>query len=213
MNNAWSSFDWTIARAGGFTALLLLTLAVASGLAMSVQWQSSSKWPRIINNALHNFLTLMSTIFVGLHILTLWIDPFTHFNWYEMFIPLTSSYRPLWTAFGIIGLYLGIAIGISTLLRSRIGYRWWRRLHVFTILIYTLVIIHGITSGSDTTTWWGYGIYTLCILTVCPFLVLRLIKLARPPRQRPQSQARPAPDLPLRGQPMASRPAPGSRRI
>jgi len=44
---------------------------------------------------------------------------------------------------------------ISTWLRPRIAYTWWRRLHVLTLAIYALVTIHGIGTGSDTRTWWG----------------------------------------------------------
>lgn len=212
MDTTWSTLDWTMARAGGFTALLLATLAVAAGLALSIQWQSPGKWPRLINNELHNFLTLVSTLFVSLHVLTIWIDPFTHFNWYEIFIPFTTSYRPIWTALGIIALYLGIAIGITTLLRPRIGYRTWRRLHVFTLLIYTLVILHGITSGSDTTTWWGAALYACCILLVGPLLALRLFKLVLPRSKKPLPQPRPGMITP--GQPVPRHPTPaqGKRR-
>jgi predicted ferric reductase len=191
MNNTWSILNWTLARAGGFTALLLLTLAVVAGLAMSIQWQSPVKWPRLINNELHNFLTLFSTIFVGLHVLSIWIDPFTHFNWYEIFIPFTTSYRPIWTALGIIALYLGIAIGLTTLLRPRIGYRQWRRLHILTILIYALAIIHGIASGTDTETPWGLALYVICILAVAPLLTIRLIKAIRLSNKRALPQTRP----------------------
>jgi predicted ferric reductase len=214
MDNTWSTFDWTLARAGGFTALILLTLAVAAGLAMSIQWQSPAKWPRLLNNELHNFLTLLSTIFVALHVLTIWIDPFTHFNWYEVFIPFTASYRPVWAALGIIALYLGIAIGITTLLRPRIGYRAWRRLHIFTLLIYALVVLHGITTGSDTTTWWGLAIYAICILLVGPFLATRLVKalFARPQKKSPLPQTRPAPGTVLPGQRIAERPVASRRR-
>jgi predicted ferric reductase len=154
----WSTVTWTIARAGGLTALLLLTLAVAAGLAMSLRWQSAHKWPRLINNELHNFLTLLATIFVVVHVVAVWLDPYTKFGWNDILIPFISSYRPIYVALGIIGVYLGIAIGISTLLRKYIGYTMWRRLHVFTLLIYALAVIHGIFSGSDTTSWWGISI-------------------------------------------------------
>ncbi len=214
-NTLWSTFDWTLARAGGFTALILLSLAVCAGLAMSIQWQSPAKWPRLINNELHNFLTLCSTIFVGLHILTLWIDPFTHFNWYEIFIPFTTSYRPIWAALGIIAVYLGLAIGLSTLLRPRIGYRTWRSLHVFTLLIYALVVVHGITTGSDSTTWWGITLYVICILLVGPLLAVRLFKAMTKRSQNQKKtppQARVATGRPVQGQPVINRPISGRQR-
>ncbi len=125
MNTIWETVTWDVARAGGFTAYILLTLAVVVGLALSTQFQSPSRWPRLINSELHNFLTLLSTIFLGVHVLAVIADPFTHFGLNEILIPLASHYRPEWMALGIVGLYLGIAIGISTLLRKRIpGGRW-----------------------------------------------------------------------------------------
>ena len=166
MNTIWEAVAWDIARAGGFTAYILLALSVIVGLALSTKLQSPSRWPRLINSELHNFLTLLSTIFLGVHVLAVWVDPFTHFGWSEVLIPFASYYRPIWMAFGIVALYLGIAIGISTLLRKRIGYIWWRRLHVMTLVIFLLTTVHGLFTGSDTQTWWGLGIYLVSIVVV-----------------------------------------------
>ena len=93
--NIWQMVTWDIARAGGLTAFGLLTLAVAIGLALTLHIQSP-RWPRIINSELHNFITLLALIFTGVHVLAVWVDPFTHFGWNEVFIPLASHYRPLW---------------------------------------------------------------------------------------------------------------------
>jgi methionine sulfoxide reductase heme-binding subunit len=174
LNTIWQSVTWDIARAGGFTAYILLTLAVIVGLALSTQIQSPSRWPRLINSELHNFLTLLSTIFLVVHILAVWIDPFTHFGLNEILIPLASSYRPIWMALGIVGLYLGIAIGISTLLRPHIGYKLWRSLHVLTLGIFALATIHGIGTGSDTQTPWALGIYLVSSILVGSLLCRRL---------------------------------------
>ncbi len=175
MNTIWQTVTWNIARAGGFTAYILLTLAVVVGLALSTQIQSPSRWPRLLNSELHNFLTLLSTIFLGVHVLAVWVDPFTHFGWKEILIPLTSHYRPEWMAMGIVGLYLGIAIGISTWLRPHIGYIWWRRLHVLTLGIFALATIHGIGTGSDTQTWWALGIYLVSLVLAGSLLCRRLL--------------------------------------
>ena len=168
---------WDVARAGGFTAFVLLTLAVAIGLALTLHIQSP-RWPRIINSELHNFITLLALIFTGVHILAVWIDPFTKFGWNEVFIPFASHYRPLWMAFGIVALYTGIAIGISTWLRPLIGYKLWRSLHVLTLLLYALVVVHGIATGSDTRTDWGAAIYAFSVLLIGTLLIIRLMKPA-----------------------------------
>jgi hypothetical protein len=173
--SVWQTVTWNVARTGGFTAYILLTLAVAVGLALTMQLQSPSYWPRLLNSELHNFLTLLSVVFVGVHILAVWVDPFTRFGWNEIFIPFVSHYRVTWMALGIIALYLGIAIGISTWLRPLIGYAWWRRLHILTLGVYGLVTVHGIATGSDTQTWWGLAIYGGSIALVGGLLCWRLL--------------------------------------
>lgn len=179
--SVWEAVTWDIARAGGLTAYLLLTLAVALGLMLSLRLQSP-RWPRIINNELHNFLTLLAAVFTGVHVLAVWIDPFTHFGWNEILLPFVSSYRPFWMAFGIVGLYLGIAIGISTWLRPRIGYAVWRRLHVLTLALYGLVTVHGIATGSDTRTWWALALYLGSLAVVGTLFVSRM-------RKRPEARS------------------------
>lgn len=174
MSTIWQSITWDIARAGGFTAYILLTLAVLVGLALSTQIQSPSRWPRLLNSELHNFLTLLSSIFLVVHILATWIDPFTKFSWNEILIPLASHYRPEWMAFGIVALYLGIAIGISTWLRPHIGYKMWRKLHVLTLGVFALATIHGLGTGSDTQTPWAMGIYLASTVLVGLLLCRRL---------------------------------------
>jgi predicted ferric reductase len=170
----WGNVTWDVARAGGFTAYLLTALSVATGLALTVQWQSP-RWPRLVNSELHNFLTLLALIFTGVHILAVWLDPFTRFGWAEVFIPFLSHYRPLWMALGIVGLYLALAVGLSTWLRSRIGYVWWRRLHLLTLATYALVTVHGLGNGSDTRTWWGALIYAASVVLIGSLLALRLL--------------------------------------
>ncbi len=183
-SSVWNTVTWDIARAGGWTAYILLTLAVVVGLLLSTQVQSPSRWPRLINSELHNFLSLLSTIFLSVHILAVWIDPFTHFGWRDILIPFVSTYRPFWMAMGIVALYSGIAIGISTLLRPYIGYAWWRRLHVLTLGIYIIATIHGIGTGSDTQTWWAFGLYAFSSVLVGSLLAHR-ISLVRKKKRAP----------------------------
>ena len=182
----WKSVTWDVARGGGFTAYILLTLAVVAGLALSAQVQSPGRWPRIINNEMHNFLTLIASIFTGIHILAVWIDPFTRFGWSAIFIPFVTTYRTTWMSLGIVAFYLGLAIGLSTLIRPWIGYKLWRKMHIATLAIYALVTVHGFFTGTDAQTWWGLAIYLISILLVAGFLLRRLLVPTSP-----RSQAHP----------------------
>ena len=171
----WQTVTWDVARAGGFTAFCLLTLSVAIGLALSLHLQSP-RWPRIINSELHNFLTLLALNFTGVHILAVWVDPFTRFGWNEVFLPFASHYRTVWMALGIVAFYIGIAIGISTWLRPRIGYQVWRAFHTLTLLLFGLVVVHGTATGSDTRTPWGAAMYAASVVLVGTLLWMRLRK-------------------------------------
>jgi predicted ferric reductase len=188
----WQAVTWNVARAGGFTAYILLTLAVIVGLALSTQLQSPRRWPRLINSELHNFLTLLGTIFLGVHILAVWLDPFTHFGWNEILIPLASRYRPAWMALGIVAFYLGIAVGLSTWLRPHIGYVWWRRFHILTLGIVALATLHGLGTGSDAQTPWALGTYVASSILV-GLLLCRRVFLARKKSRRTLTHVLPPP--------------------
>lgn len=193
----WQAVTWNVARSGGFTAYILLTLAVAVGLMLAAQVQSPSRWPRLLNSELHNFLSLLSAIFLVVHVLAVWVDPFTHFGWNEILIPFASSYRSFWMALGIVALYLGLAVGISTWLRPRIGYTWWRRLHILTFGVYVLATLHGLGTGSDSQTWWGLGIYLVSIVLVGLLLYQRLLATANKRKRTPAHPGVPRRALPL----------------
>lgn len=183
----WENVTWIVARAGGFTAYGLLTLAVVIGLTLSLKWQSA-RWPRLINNELHNFVTLLGTVFLVIHVVAVALDPFTHFSLFEVLVPFASTYRTVWMALGIVGLYLGLAIGLSTLLRKRIGYKMWRQLHVLTLGIFMLATAHGIYTGTDTRDWWALGTYGLSLTTVSILFGLRLVRTAEESRVKQAHQ-------------------------
>jgi predicted ferric reductase len=179
----WETVTWSVARAGGFTAYALLALSVIVGLALSAKWQSQ-KWPRLINSELHNFLGLLALVFTVVHVGAVWLDPYTKFGWYAIFVPFASNYRPIWMALGIVGLYLGLAIAASVWLRPMIGYRVWRTIHYLTFGVYLLTTVHGIFTGTDTQSWWAIAIYAASLLTVGTLFWLRIT-------QRPVKQPRP----------------------
>jgi hypothetical protein len=86
-----------------------------------------------------------------------------------------SHYRPLWMALGIVAGYLALAVWLSTELRPRIGYGWWRRLHSLAFADYALATVHGLATGSDTRTPWALGFYAGSALLVGSLLGVRLL--------------------------------------
>ncbi|MBX5466700.1 MAG: ferric reductase-like transmembrane domain-containing protein [Firmicutes bacterium] len=175
----WAEWDWILARAGGITAYALLTLAVVFGLLLSLRWQSPQRWPRMLNDDLHQRLLLWSGLFTALHILTVWIDPFTAFTAVEIWVPGASHYRPLWMALGVVAFDLGAVVALSTWLRPHIGFRWWRRIHYATFLIWALATVHGLGTGSDTATGWMAVMYAAAAAAVLGLTGWRVVQAGR----------------------------------
>jgi len=168
-----SQLAWTVARAGGFLAYGLLTASVVFGLVLSLGWRSKL-WTRFVTTETHRFITLAGLVFIVVHGVALLLDPFIGFSPLEILVPGLSHYRPLYVAFGIVGAYLAIAIWASEYLRSRIGYRWWRRFHVLAFLAWALATVHGIGNGTDTRAPWAIAVYGISVALVVGLLALRL---------------------------------------
>jgi sulfoxide reductase heme-binding subunit YedZ len=62
------SLTWVTARAAGFTAFALLSSSVALGLVLSSPVRSE-RWPRFVTTELHRFATLLSLVFIAVHVL------------------------------------------------------------------------------------------------------------------------------------------------
>jgi predicted ferric reductase len=151
---------WYFARASGFVSLLLLTAAVAVGVALSLRVRHPS-WPTFLTEGFHRYLSTVLLVFIGVHVLTLWLDPFAKFTVSDVLIPFAATYRTFWMGLGICAAELTLALALSIHVRSLIGYRAWKLLHRGTYAIYPLALVHGIGTGADTHNWWALATYAV----------------------------------------------------
>ncbi len=150
---------WYITRAAAATAYALLVAVVALGIALGFRgFEGMVRGWRIYD--LHQVLTLVMLGFTGLHLATLFLDPFKPFTLVQLAWPLTEVYRPLWTALGVLALYLLLLVMASSYLRRALGNHAWFALHLLSYVAFVLVTLHGIFGGTDTTTPWMLGMYT-----------------------------------------------------
>jgi predicted ferric reductase len=150
---------WYITRAAAATAYALLVAVVALGIALGFRgFEGMVRGWRIYD--LHQVLTLVMLGFTGLHLATLFLDPFKPFTLVQLAWPLAETYRSLWTALGVLALYLLLLVTASSYLRRALGNRMWLLLHLLSYVAFVLVTLHGIFVGTDTTTPWMLGIYT-----------------------------------------------------
>ena len=117
---------WYTARAGGMLAFALLTLSVVLGLTLSGRARLK-RWPRFAVEDVHRFVGLLASGFVGIHVVGLLVDTYVPFSLSQVLVPFTSSYRPLATGLGVVGMELLAALAIANRYRKRLSYRFWRR--------------------------------------------------------------------------------------
>jgi predicted ferric reductase len=164
---------WYAARAGGMLAFALLTLSVVLGLTLAGRARLK-RWPRFAVEDVHRFVGLLAGAFVGIHVLGLLVDTYVPFSLSQVLVPFTSSYRPLATGLGVVGMELLVALAVANRYRERLAYRFWRRTHYLNFAVWGLGLVHGIASGTDSGTAWGVMLYGLAAASVAGLLVWRM---------------------------------------
>ncbi|MER6248461.1 response regulator transcription factor [Streptomyces griseorubiginosus] len=74
-------------------------------------------------------LSLLTLVFLLVHVVTAVLDPFVHLGWTVSVVPFGACYRPLWLGLGTVALDLLLAVLLTSALRRRIGVRRWKAVH------------------------------------------------------------------------------------
>src|SRR4051794_20087475 len=143
-NETW----WYLARAGGIIAWSLLALSVLWGLALSGRFLGPRPRPNWLLD-LHRFVGGLAVVFTGVHVVALMADGYIHFGPLQVLVPFTSSFRPAAVAWGVLALYMLLAVEITSLLRKRLSKRAWRLTHFLSFPLFGLSTLHLLTAGTD----------------------------------------------------------------
>ena len=172
------SLEWYITRSTGAVALLLLSLAVALGVA-DVRRLGTPSWPRFVVDALHRNVSLLALVFLALHILTAVLDSFASISLLDAFVPFVGSYRPFWLGLGAVAFDLMLAVILTSLLRGRVGSRAWRVTHWLVYACWPVALLHTLGTGSDVKTTWLLALSGLCLALVLGAVLARVCGRSR----------------------------------
>jgi predicted ferric reductase len=145
-------FWWYVARAGGLVAWGLVLASCIWGLLLALRvhvlgYRPTSAWTL----SLHRWLSALAVTFTAVHVLALVADSFVPFGLADVLVPFATSWHPVAVAWGIVGMYLVVAIEASSLLRKRIRPRTWRAIHLLSYVLLGVTTIHLLTAGTDST--------------------------------------------------------------
>ncbi|NRD76182.1 ferric reductase-like transmembrane domain-containing protein [Bacillus sp. BRMEA1] len=162
-------FEWYMIRATGTVAYIMLYLSIIVGLYSQVQKKRKRKMTSTLywHESLANWALILTIGHVGL----LLIDSYMSFNWLEVLVPFTSQYQTLSMGLGTIAMYFIIMTIITSQARKMIGYQRWRKLHALNPILYILVTVHGLMSGSD------FQGVILAAVNILPFAIFAIVML------------------------------------
>lgn len=182
---------WFITRATGVTALVLLTVTVALGVA-NLRRLRGRRVPRFVIDAVHRNGALLAVVFLAAHVLTTVLDGYVPIGWLDVVVPFGGVYKPFWLGLGAVGCDLMIALIITSLLRRHVGYRLWRAIHWLAYAAWPVALAHSLGIGTDTATTWMIGIGVACTATVAIAVASRILgswpappSVSRAPARRP----------------------------
>ena len=156
---------WLLARASGLTGYILLTLAVLAGLVLrSRPFGRALKAASVMD--LHRVLSMLGLAALGIHGTALLLDKTVHMPIAGLFLPGSSSYRPLAVGLGVVAAELMALVTVSFSVRKLIGQKRWRLLHWSTYAIFALATTHGLLAGSDSAQPWACDIYLGAVASV-----------------------------------------------
>ncbi|MCU1463778.1 MAG: putative rane protein [Acidimicrobiales bacterium] len=174
------TFAWYVARAAGLVAWGLLSASVVWGLALSTRALGRKPRPAWLLD-LHRYLGGLATIFTGVHIAAIVADSYVHFDVASVLVPGASSWRPGAVAWGVVGLYLLLAVELTSLARSRLPRKVWRMTHVASFPLFVVATVHLLTAGADAGALATDAVVTAVVATVAGLTTFRVTGLNRKP--------------------------------
>ena len=199
---------WYVARAGGLVTYGLLAASTIWGLAVSTRLLG--RWPAPgWTLDLHRYLGGLALTFTGIHLTALLLDSYIQFDLLDLLVLFAAGWRPRAVAWGVVALYLLVAVQATSLARRHLPHRLWRRVHLTTFPLLVAATAHLLTAGSDRANPTVLAMLTATVATTTFLLLFRL--LHQPGHNRPSKPgARLAPPRRARGAAGAS-PRPAAR--
>jgi predicted ferric reductase len=172
-------------RAAGIGAYLMLFLSICWGLVATTA-PFGKRISKASATLVHQFMSTTGLVLLGVHLGGLLIDSFMPFAPADVFIPMHGTFKPVAVTFGIAGMYAMVFVIVLSWLRKRIGTKWWRRSHLLAVPTFTVALVHGVFTGTDTARPWMWWTYVGTGLVVLFLVVVRGLTAGYRPERAPR---------------------------
>src|SRR5438067_3786893 len=139
---------WYVARSSGLVAWTLLALSVALGITLSSRIAGRRPSPAWLLS-IHRYLGGLASIFVAVHVAGLLADNYVDFRLVDVVVPFASRWHPVAVAWGIVAMWLLVAVELTSLARASLPRTLWRWVHLSSYPLFLLASVHMVTAGTD----------------------------------------------------------------
>lgn len=172
-------FWWYLTRATGIVAWVLLTASTLWGILLSTRLLKPYDRPAWLLD-LHRWLGSLTVLFVGVHLASIVADSYVHFGTADILVPMATSWKPLAVAWGIIAMYLLIAVQVSSLMMKKLPKWLWRGIHLSSYAMFVSVSIHSFTAGTDKGVFLFQALGVAIITLMIAFTGIRMMYSGKP---------------------------------
>ena len=156
---------WYATRASGIVSLILLTVTMVLGLATASR-SRARHWPGFAQQEIHRRLSMMTVVFVGIHVVTSLLDTYVHIGWFAVAVPFLSAYSWFWVGLGTLALDLLLAVFVTSMVRARLKPGTWRGIHWLAYASWPIALAHTFGLGTDSRERWVVVLGVVCALSV-----------------------------------------------
>jgi DMSO/TMAO reductase YedYZ heme-binding membrane subunit len=97
----------------------------------------------------HRYLGALAVVFTGVHILGLVADSYVSFGIDEVLVPFASSWHPVAVAWGVVAMWMLVAVEGTSLAREHLPQPVWRGIHLLSYPILAFTTVHLLAAGTD----------------------------------------------------------------
>jgi predicted ferric reductase len=170
-----STLFWYLSRGSAIIGFILLWLSTVMGLLISTRLGKT--WPGMkTSGESHQYISILGLFFIGFHFITLLGDTYIRSSLSQVLTPFAFiNYRPFFVGLGQLAFYMWGILILSFYVKKIIGKKVWRGLHYIGFISFLAGMVHGITSGSDSSLPWMLMIYWFSAASVLFLTIYRIL--------------------------------------
>lgn len=185
---AGSTLFWYLSRGSAIVGFILLWLSTVMGLLITTRL--GKNWPGMkTSSESHQYISILGLFFIGFHFITLLGDTYIKSSLSQVLVPFAFiNYRPVFVGVGQLAFYMWIILVLSFYVKKIISKKIWRGLHYIGFVAFLSGLVHGITSGSDSSLPWMQMIYWFSAASVLFLTVYRILMHSSTAQRTPAAE-------------------------